>query len=627
MKPATIDGRQVIFVDTPAFYNRALRNMDSSDVLKRLAGFFTRMQQNGKALHAAVFIHPKASRQNTPWLVEDAERNWPVFYQLVGEGYFPNVIFVNTSWSSPPTQEQVSREGQIKSQEPFRSRIQRVNWASGPSPQGALDILRVAMRRTPRQMAIQHDILDRRLQLADTTAGRVVVANSKQLAQQLKARGNSQGAQQAAGIEGRLRQGFEQEAKRWPIKQKQPAPKHSSSGSRPAPKPTPKPTPVAQRPKPVQPVLVPRPSPHASANKQVRQHGPVANQPMAYQPGRTNNNIQMQQIQPNAQPGMRIQPVQTVPPVHHHHHHTTYVHTPPNHQSHSPRTSLVQNNTSYHNYSYEEHNNTTNTSVQHTSPSSNALAAGAGLAGGAALGYLAYEALNDDNNSVEVEDQWDSDDLYVDGDINNLDDSSDYVDDDPSGTYADNFDSYGNNDGPYADDSGNGWSDSTANVGTTPAATYADDGYSRDYSGGQGADSNGGGDSGDGDGCCDCDNCYIYKYGAMAAGGALAGGAIAAIAMTAVITTIAVAVNATPFPLHPNSPSMPSLNPLPNNAPVAWFIRPEGKNAPKSFRIHALAHPEDRKSVQNLSRVPGGMLKEHGANLLQHIVRVGTLQK
>ncbi|QRV97755.1 hypothetical protein RhiJN_25774 [Ceratobasidium sp. AG-Ba] len=39
-----------------------------------------------------------------------------------------------------------------------------------------------------------------------------------------------------------------------------------------------------------------------------------------------------------------------------------------------------------------------------------------------------------------------------------------------------------------------------------------------------------------------------------------------------------------------------------------------------------VAHPEDRKSVQSL-RIPGGMLKEHGANLLRHTVRVGTLQK
>lgn len=43
MKPLVIDGRQVVLVDTPAFYNRAVRALDSADVLKKFAGFLVRL--------------------------------------------------------------------------------------------------------------------------------------------------------------------------------------------------------------------------------------------------------------------------------------------------------------------------------------------------------------------------------------------------------------------------------------------------------------------------------------------------------------------------------------------------------------------------------------------------------
>jgi hypothetical protein len=88
------------------------------------------------------------------------------------------------------------------------TQIQRVNWESGPSPQGALDIIRIAMKRQTRQLAIQHNLINRQLRLADTGV--------KQITQQHHAPENAQGTQRAERIEGKLG-GYEQEVNRWPV--------------------------------------------------------------------------------------------------------------------------------------------------------------------------------------------------------------------------------------------------------------------------------------------------------------------------------------------------------------------------------------------------------------------------
>ncbi|KAG8762595.1 hypothetical protein FRC12_008955, partial [Ceratobasidium sp. 428] len=529
-KPITIDGRQVVFVDTPAFYNRTIRDADSADVLKRLAGFFGRLQQNGRHLNAAIFIHPKSARPNAPWLLEEAQRNWSIFCQLVGETFSRNVVFVSTGWSNPPTQEQVARENQIKSQEPFRSLVPRVNWASGPAARSAFDIVRVAMRNSPRQMAIQHELADRKLRLADTSVGKAVIGNSKQTAQQLRARGNAQGAQRADIIQGKLQAGYQQEATRWPVRPRRPArasgpaPGRPQAANRPAHRP---PAPAATRPGQRQSAPVSRPNSFAQGDKRpVRQQGPVATPPMAYQPGRGKSNIQMQQIQPTARPPMNAtrgshshSHSHTSSHAHSHshshpapvhHHHTTHVHAPPNpHQP--PPSQNIQYNSVYSNYSYEQNVTLppppTRTPTPPRSSSYGGLAVGAGLVGGAALGYVAYETLDEYDDSYPDDDQWveDDDDLYAD----NTEDPSAYTYDD----FSDDMGSYDNDpSAAYPDDTGDTWVDQTPepDYGTSNLADSSppivDSSGDRDYSGGGGNYTSGGDSGGDGD-CCDCDNC------------------------------------------------------------------------------------------------------------------------
>ncbi|KAF8603971.1 hypothetical protein BDV93DRAFT_606336 [Ceratobasidium sp. AG-I] len=411
IKPLTIDGRQVVLFDTPAFYNRAARDLDSADVLKRLAAFLVRLQENGRRLSAIVFIHPQS---NGP-IILDSQRNLPVIRQIVGDGFLPNIIFVPTMWSNPPTPDQLSRDAQARAQEPFRSQIQRVNWASGPSPHGALDIVRMAMRKQPRQLAIQHEILDRGLKLIDTAAGQIVARNAKQIAQQFRSHGNAQGAQRAERVDGKLRQGFQQETNRWPRKPSQP------KGA-----PAPRRAPAAKRgghqhrgghgPQP-------RGRGHAH-RAPVRQQGPVAAPPMAYQPknARNRNEIEMRQRQPMAQPPMQYAP----PSVHRH---STHVHVPPAPQPQPTPPPNVYNNNSYYSYSYQENAPPPPAQTTSSATSYGGLAVGAGLVGGAALGYAAYEAFDDYDNDAYV-----GDDGYVDDDAY-VDDPDLYLDDNDTGAY------------------------------------------------------------------------------------------------------------------------------------------------------------------------------------------------
>lgn len=208
----------------------------------------------------------------------DSQRNLAVIHRIVGDGFLPNIIFAPTGWSDPPTRDQLSRDTQARAQEPFRSHVQRVNWASGPSPHSALDIVRIAMRRQPRPLSIQQEILDRRLRLADTAAGQIVARNAKQIAQQLRSHGNAQGAQVAERVEGKLREGFQQEVNRWPKKTNQlrkgPAPRAKPApraGQAPRKGQAPRPGPASR------PGQAPRPPPKHQhhAGHRPNSHGPA----------------------------------------------------------------------------------------------------------------------------------------------------------------------------------------------------------------------------------------------------------------------------------------------------------------------------------------------------------------
>ncbi|KAG9095481.1 hypothetical protein FS749_010381 [Ceratobasidium sp. UAMH 11750] len=346
------------------------------------------------------------------------------------------------------------------------------------------------MKRPPRQLAIQHELVDRNLRLADTGIGRAVIANSKQTAQQLQAQGNAQGAQRAGMIEGKLHAGYQQEANRWLARPTRP--QGSSSAPRPASKPAPRPgqkpvsrpaqpqpprpAPAAGRPVQRPPAPVSRPNSFAQGQP-IRQHGPVAAPPMSYQPGRVNNQTQMQQVQPIARPPMHVN--HSSQSSVHNHYQTTHVHAPPNPHAPPPPGPIVQNNSTYYNYSYEEH---TAPPRSHSPPSSNiGLAAGAGLVGGATLLYVTYEP-SDNGDSYSDGNQWEDDpDLYID-DINMTeDDWNDQV------SYtSDNLDSYGNDPSAYPADAGNTWDSQAPDPGysaVAPGGGYSSGG---DYSGGGG---------------------------------------------------------------------------------------------------------------------------------------------
>lgn len=160
----------------------------------------------------------------------DSQRNLPIIHQLIGDGFLPNMIFALNGWSNPPTSDQITRDNQARAQKPFSSNVQRVNWSSGPSRRDALDIVRMAMNKEPGRLAIQQEIIERRLQLSDTAAGRTVIQHAKQIAQQLRNRNDMQGAQKADRIDGKLREGFQKELNKWPKRPNQPRP---APGTRP----------------------------------------------------------------------------------------------------------------------------------------------------------------------------------------------------------------------------------------------------------------------------------------------------------------------------------------------------------------------------------------------------------
>ncbi|KAG9091933.1 hypothetical protein FRC06_000318 [Ceratobasidium sp. 370] len=101
---------------------------------------------------------------------------------MVGEGFFHNLIFVSTAW---PTPDQISQGEPAAAQELFHPHIQSVNWATGPSPRNALDIIRMATECLPRQVAIQRDLINCPLPLEETNVGRLILGNLESLQDEL----------------------------------------------------------------------------------------------------------------------------------------------------------------------------------------------------------------------------------------------------------------------------------------------------------------------------------------------------------------------------------------------------------------------------------------------------------
>lgn len=105
-------------------------------------------------------------------------RTFRLLRSLCGAKNLSNVVIVTNMWTDPPTEDELLREEQLKS-EYFKSALDngaQMMRREHPGRQSAHAVLRTLLPKAAKPLKIQQDLVDRGVPLAQTEAGRLVEA-------------------------------------------------------------------------------------------------------------------------------------------------------------------------------------------------------------------------------------------------------------------------------------------------------------------------------------------------------------------------------------------------------------------------------------------------------------------
>ncbi|KAF8602540.1 hypothetical protein BDV93DRAFT_557317 [Ceratobasidium sp. AG-I] len=164
-----VDGQSIVLLDTPGFDDTTISD---ADTLKRIAEFLESMYRRGIKLKGLVYIH----RITDMRMMGAGARTYRLLRKLCGTETLANVTIVTNMWSDPPTEEEILREHQLKT-DFFKGALDngaRMMRRTEPGVQSAHDVLRSLLAKEPKTLDIQVELVDRGLKLQDTEAGREV---------------------------------------------------------------------------------------------------------------------------------------------------------------------------------------------------------------------------------------------------------------------------------------------------------------------------------------------------------------------------------------------------------------------------------------------------------------------
>lgn len=163
---------QIVFSDTPGFDDT---DRADADILRDIAHFLAMNYVEGHKLTAILYLHRITDNQ----LSGSAMRNLKMFKKLIGSSALPNVILVTTMWDLVDQAIGANRERQLVTTPEFWgdmvSRGSTVVHFDG-TKECAFDILRSRLKEETRVLTIQKEIVDSKITLAKTKAGKEVLA-------------------------------------------------------------------------------------------------------------------------------------------------------------------------------------------------------------------------------------------------------------------------------------------------------------------------------------------------------------------------------------------------------------------------------------------------------------------
>jgi hypothetical protein len=172
-----VDNRQVVLLDTPGF-DDTFRS--DAEVLRYIADWLAISYIGGRRLTAILYLH----RITDPRMAGSSMRNLTMFKKLIGDDALDNVVLVTTMWNQIDQVKGAERERELLDTSGFWGRMVSLGSSVARfdgTRKGAYSIIQSQLNKTTRTLNIQKEMIDEHLQLADTEAGKEVLANITEL--------------------------------------------------------------------------------------------------------------------------------------------------------------------------------------------------------------------------------------------------------------------------------------------------------------------------------------------------------------------------------------------------------------------------------------------------------------
>ena len=154
------------------------------DILEEIATWTTATYKQGQLLSGIIYLHPITHTR----MEGSAMGNLKMFRSLCGQEALKNVLLTTTQWSSVKPADGEHREDSLKEDGFWGGLISKgatLQRFTGDRESG-LELIRKLIPKTPERLEIQDEIVERKMNLADTDAGRCLNEELIALVEKLK---------------------------------------------------------------------------------------------------------------------------------------------------------------------------------------------------------------------------------------------------------------------------------------------------------------------------------------------------------------------------------------------------------------------------------------------------------
>ena len=164
------EGTAITLVDTPGFNDTSRSDLE---VLTEISAWATETYGEGQLLSGIIYLHRISDIR-----MEGADlRSLRLFKSLVGENFMKNVLLTTTHWSRVTLEEGERREQELRDSENFWKELlgrgATLTRYEGDRQSG-FELLRKIVPYKPRVLDIQHELVNQRKNLVETSAGRAI---------------------------------------------------------------------------------------------------------------------------------------------------------------------------------------------------------------------------------------------------------------------------------------------------------------------------------------------------------------------------------------------------------------------------------------------------------------------